>query len=166
MHFVPSKVSCAGVRGGRGSSRSRRGFTLVEVVMASVVLAFGLVTSIICIQIGVRDMDVARTGTAVAQAMQNEMERLRLEDWEGISNLPAEQALDLAGTFSADSAIRDRVTVVRRVSDVPGFAQMKEVVLSARWTSIDGRSHQRTFRMRYAKNGLHDYYYRSTHADA
>lgn len=131
--------------------------------MAAAVLAFGIIASIICIQIGVRDLDVARTSTAVSQAMQNEMERLRMEDWATISTLPAEETLDLAATFSADSQLNNRVVITREISDVAGFADMKEIVVRASWTSpVDGRPRERTYRMRYTKNGIHDYYYSSS----
>lgn len=138
-----------------------KAFTLVEVVMAAAVLAFALTTSIICIQIGLRDLDVARTGTAVSQALQNEMERLRLKDWVSLSTMPTTAELDLGDTFSSDSVLEERITLTRKVSDVPGFSEMKEIVLTARWTSMDGRAQVRVYRMRYAKNGLHDYYYTS-----
>ncbi len=129
--------------------------------MAAVVLAFAVSTSLICIQIGMRDLDVARTGTAVAQALQNEMERLRLKDWAAISALPASQTLDVSSTFSSDSMLNGKVSIVRDVGNVPGFSDMKEIVVTARWSSIDGKPHTRAYRMRYAKNGLYDYYYSS-----
>jgi prepilin-type N-terminal cleavage/methylation domain-containing protein len=144
-----------------GRGLAKQGYTLIEVMMAAVVLALGLVSALICIQIGVRDLDVARTGTAVSQALQNEMERLRLEDWTEISALPATESLNLGLTFSSISVLNRKVTFVREVKDVTGFADMKEIAVTARWTSIDGRPHSRTYRMRYAKNGLYDYYYSS-----
>lgn len=131
--------------------------------MAAGVLAFGLITSIICIQISARDLDLARTATAVSQVMQNEMERLRMEDWDGIVALPAEDRIDVGATFSDESVLDNRVIITREISDVPDFTNMKEIVIRANWTSsVDGRAHERTYRMRYTKNGLHDYYYSSS----
>lgn len=125
------------------------------------VLALALTSSIVCIQVGLRDLDLARTSTAVSQALQNEMERLRLEDWEGIAALPASETLDLRTTFSSVSALNDKIEFIRTVADVPGFAEMKEITVTARWTSFDGQPHTRAYRMRYAKSGLFDYYYKS-----
>ena len=141
--------------------RRAAGFTLIEVLMAGVVLAFGITTALVCIQIGMRDLDVARTGTAVSQALQNEMERLRLKDWASIAALPASETLDVDAGFSSASVLKGRVTIVRSVSDVTGFADMKEIAVTARWTSIDGTARSRVYRMRYAKKGLYDYYYSS-----
>ncbi|MFH1497593.1 MAG: hypothetical protein ABII82_07180 [Verrucomicrobiota bacterium] len=139
------------------------GLTLIEVMLSAGLLAFGLIAAIVCIQISTRDLDVARTATAVAQVMQNELERLRMEDWDGISALPAQEVIDLGVTFAADSVLGGRVVVTREVADVADFADMKEIVIRANWTSaVDGRPYERTYRMRYTKNGLHDYYYSSS----
>jgi len=145
---------------GRGD-KGRSGFTLIEVALAATVLAFGLTMSIICIQIGLRDLDVARTSTAVSQVLQNEMERLRLEDWDGIAAMPPSGPLDLDATFLANSAMKGKIEFTRTVADVTGFADMKEIVLTANWRSIDGQVHSRSYRMRYGKGGLFDYYYKS-----
>lgn len=129
--------------------------------MAAAVLALALTTSIVCIQIGLRDLEMARTSTAVSQALQNEMERLRLEDWDGIVALPSSEALNLDATFSSNSVVNGKIEFTRTVADVPGFADMKEIVVSAEWTSMDGQPHVRSYRMRYGKSGLFDYYYKS-----
>lgn len=141
--------------------RKASGFTLIEVIMAGVVMAFAMTTSLVCIQIGIRDLDVARTGTAVSQALQNEMERLRLQDWASIAALPESEALDVGATFSSDSILGGKVNIVRSVTDVTGFTEMREITVTARWTSIDGTARSRVYRMRYAKKGLYDYYYSS-----
>lgn len=147
--------------GARRPAGRTSGFTLIEVIMAGVVMAFAVTTALVCIQIGMRDLDVARTGTAVSQVLQNEMERLRLKDWSSIAALPASEALDVGTAFSSDSVLKGRVTIVRTVGDVTGFTDMKEIVVTARWTSMDGTARSRVYRMRYAKKGLYDYYYSS-----
>lgn len=151
---------------GRGNSPRRRSgprgaFTLLEVIIATGVLTLGLGTGIIGLQLGMRDLDTARTSTAVSQVMQNEAERLRMLNWTQISALPVSANVDLASTFSGDSALSGRMTLTRTVSDVTGFSNMKEIVLQANWTGVDGKSHTRVYRMRYARGGLHDYYYSS-----
>lgn len=131
--------------------------------MAAVaVMALSLGTAIIAIQIGLRNLETARTSTAASQVLQNEAERLRLLNWVGVSALPASDTISVPAGFSHESLQNGRVAFTRTVSDVSGFTNMKEIVLRARWTSVNGQAHERIFRMRYAKGGLHDYYYGSS----
>ena len=132
--------------------------------MATFVLTLGITTAIYVIQIGLRNLDTARTTTAVAQAMQSEMERLRLQNWTEISALPTSAEIDLSASFSSASIEADRVTVIRTVADVSGFGSpstVRQISLTASWTSIDNVERTRKLVMRYARNGLFDYYYSS-----
>jgi prepilin-type N-terminal cleavage/methylation domain-containing protein len=148
----------------RRKRRSARGFTLVEVLVAAALMGFGLAGAAICLQVGLRNLDVARNTTLVTQVLQDEAERLRLENWTAISALPAQAAIldpapaHLAGTRFAEMAQAGRISVTRSVENVPGFADMKEIVLRAVWTDLGG-SHERIIRLRYAKGGVNDYYY-------
>lgn len=137
------------------------GFSLVEVVMATMVMTLGLGSAIIGLQIGMRHLDLARTSTAVSQALQNEAERLRLMNWTAISGLPEVETIDQATTFSTEAILNGRLTMTRAVRDVDGFEDMKEIVLQGQWTSMDGRKHTRIYHFRYGKGGLYDYYYSS-----
>ena len=111
------------------------------------------------IQIGINNLDAARTSTAVAQALQAEAERVRMLNWAALTALPAEARVDLTSMMPSDAIATGRVVVTRSISDVSGFANMKEIRLSAAWKSLNGKPRERVFRMRYAKGGLHDYYY-------
>jgi prepilin-type N-terminal cleavage/methylation domain-containing protein len=157
--FVAHPLSKPGARPGRtGDSASRlfkRGFSLLEVIMATAVLTLGLGTAIIGLQVGMRDLDLARTSTAVSQALQNEAERLRMMRWTDIEALPASETIDQTAAFSAEDILKGRLTMTS------GLANMKEIVLQAVWKGVDGKSHTRVYRMRYGKGGLHDYYYSS-----
>lgn len=154
--------------GKTGTSRlrpSRRmfrneGFTILEVAMASFVMAFGIATSIIAVQAGFKMIDVARGTTLASQVAQSQMERIRMMSWADISALPASTTIDLTSVFTTDPTLASKFTMVQKASDVSGKSgTMREIELNVTWTSSDGRSHQRTFRTRYSKNGLYDYYY-------
>lgn len=140
-------------------ARQRAGFSLIEVVAATAVLAFGLCTAVITLQIGFRDLDTAKTSTVVSQALQSEAERLRMLNWTSIVALPASETVDLTTSFTSEAVMGGRLTVTRTLADVTGYDNMKEIVLRATWTAIDGKSHTRSLFMRYAKGGLYDYYY-------
>lgn len=149
-----------------GSMRRRRrrpseaGFTILEVAMASFVMAFGIASTIIAMQAGLKMVDVARGTTLASQVAQSEMERIRMLSWAEVNALPAKATVDLRTVFTADAALADRFTVVRLAAGVSGKeTTQREITLHVSWRSYDGRSHRRTFRTRYSKDGLYDYYY-------
>jgi type II secretory pathway pseudopilin PulG len=142
-------------------SIKNRGFTLVEIVMSSVVLLLAIMGSIVALQVAYRELELARATGVVTQVMQSEAERLRLLNWAAISALPAEETINLSTAITSGTLLFGRLNVVRRVEDVADYANMKQIHLVAEWTSVDGRSHVRSLILRYSKGGLHDYYYGS-----
>jgi Tfp pilus assembly protein PilV len=160
------------------AARRRRpdsGFTILEVAMASFVMAFGLATSIIAMQSGFKTIDIARGTTLASQILQSEMERLRLMSWTSIHALstatdttapyptgsPAGvEMFDGATYFSSNPDIAGKFTITRTVvHDTARPDDVLYITISVTWTSIDGRSHTRSFQSMYAKDGLYDYYY-------
>lgn len=153
--------------------RDARGFTIIEVALASFVMAFGIATSILAMQTGFRALDVARDLTLASQIMQSEIERLRLMAWsntgtvaiDSIVELPASEAVSLASMFSTSAALAAKFTVTRLVTpDSTRSADIRYITINVTWISYDGRSHNRTFTTMYSKNGLYDFYYTVAHA--
>ena len=154
---------------------SARAFTIMEVMMATFVLALGIVTCITALQYGMRQVDTARNMTLAGQIMQSEMEVLRLQNWAQISALETAQAspttpttIDPATTITSGTsttldarltAIANRFVCTRLVESISGKADMKIVTLRVSWSGVDGRAHDLVFQTRYAKNGLSDYFY-------
>jgi Tfp pilus assembly protein PilV len=155
------------------SSRRRSraaGFTIFEVAMSTFVMAFGLATSIIALQMGFRAMGVARDSTLASQIMQSEIERLRLWPWskvtpasvvDSIIELPASESVSLASTFASNSKVTSRFTVTRTVTTDPtnAWRDVRYITVTVSWKSSDGMPHNRYFTTMYAKDGLYDYYY-------
>lgn len=143
--------------------------------MASFVMAFGLATSIIAMQSGFKTIDVARGTTLASQILQSEMERLRLMSWTSINALsttvdttapypagsPAGvEMFDGATYFSSNPDIAGKFTITRSVTaDSTRPGDVLYITISVTWSSIDGRSHTRSFQSMYSKDGLYDYYY-------
>jgi molybdopterin-binding protein len=168
MKFAPRSRPAA-------SRRADAGFTILEVSMASFVMAFGIATSIIALQTGFKTVDVARGTTLASQILQSEMERLRLKSWGDIvalstatdttapipSGSPAGvEVFDGSTYFSSNPDVAGKYTITRTITEDstrPGEVMYIEV--SVTWTSFDGRSHTRSFQSMYAKDGLYDYYY-------
>ncbi|MDO8541399.1 MAG: hypothetical protein Q7S40_13250 [Opitutaceae bacterium] len=144
------------------------GFTIIEVALATFVMAFGIATSIIALQMGFRAIDVARDGTLASQIMQSEIERLRLWPWnntstsavDSICELPASEPVSMSSMFTTSAAIAAKYVVTRTVTaDTARPGDVKYITITVTWHSYDGRAHTRTFTTMYAKNGLYDYYY-------
>ena len=96
--------------------------------------------------------------------------RLRLQNWSQISALPASATIDPAATISSGTStsldtllntVANRFTCTRSVADVSGRTNMKEITLTVTWRGIDYRQHSVSYKLRYAKNGISDYFYTS-----
>jgi hypothetical protein len=161
-----------------GSPRRRRAnaaFTILEVSMATFVMAFGIATSIVAMQSGFKTIDVARGTTIASQILQSEMERLRLLSWTTMTALstatdttapfptgsPAGvEMFDGATYFSSSTEVANKYTITRTVvADSTRPSDVYNITISVRWQSYDLRWHTRSFTTMYAKNGLYDYYY-------
>ncbi len=132
-----------------------RAFTLAEVMVASVVLIFGIVSAIGAMQAGLKATDRARNLATATQLLQSEMERIRLKSW---TQLEALQSAAATATFTPDASAGGaaaRFTCTRQISDLK--ADMKEITLTAEWRGYDGRPQTTRLITRYAKNGLNDY---------
>ena len=141
------------------SRRGRRmatAFTLLEVMVATIVLVFAITSSITVMQSGFQALDTARNLTTAGQIMENEMESLRLKNWTQI------QALEDTGNTTVvpdpslgPDATRFNSTCI--ISDLK--TDMKQITLTTTWKGADGRPHTASYLTRYGKDGLNDYYY-------
>lgn len=138
------------------SRRGRAAFTLVEVMVASLVLVFGIVTALSVLQRGNQAFDTARNLALASQLMQGEMERLRLMSWAQLDAL--QQSGDTAVPLDANTgAVRARFQCARVIADIK--TNMKEITLTATWSGYDGRPHTARLITRYGRTGLNDYFY-------
>lgn len=133
-----------------------RGFTLLEVMLAAAVLAFGIVTAITTLQRGLQAIDTARNYTYAAQLMQGELEQLRLKNWSQLETLQSAGPATVT-TDPAASSARTAFQCVRTITSPK--ADLKEILLISTWRGYDGRAHTVRLITRYAKNGLYDYFY-------
>jgi len=122
--------------------RSSKGFTIVEVMMASVILVVGFMGMITCITIGSEMLATARRQTLAAQIITGEIDKLRLTAW---TNLPAaggptsitidsqyDTAITAAGLTSSTINLKRTVTDLD-VDSVTG-TDLKEVSFVIEWT--------------------------------
>jgi type II secretory pathway pseudopilin PulG len=155
----------------RGARRgSAAGFTIVEVMMAVIVMAFAITTSITTMQRGFSSLDTARNITIAGQIMQSEFEKMRLLPWTtidayapSVTSQPYDAAhpeyFNLDTAFTSNAFIGNRFTVVRDVVLVR--TGLKKITLTISWKSYDGRTLSRKYFTYYGQNGLYDYFYNS-----
>lgn len=143
--------------------------------MAAAVLALGLATTLTTLSYGLRSIDTARNMTLASQIIQSEIEIMRLQNWSQIVALQSAQAsattpttIDPTTTITSGSAtsldtqltnIASKFTCTRLIADISGRSNIKTITLRVTWTGLDERSHTLAYQMRYAKNGLSDYFY-------
>lgn len=139
---------------GPRSPRRLAAFTLVEVMIASFVLIFGIVTAITTLQRGQQAVDTARNLALATQLMQSEMERLRLKSWAQLETLQGSGVATITLDSSAGSAAA-RFTCTRTITNLK--TDMKEITLATEWRGYDGRAHTARLITRYGKYGLSDY---------
>jgi two-component system response regulator DevR len=144
--------------GGSDRSQESGGFTLVEVMIAAFVLAFGIITAITTLQRGLQAIDTARNYSYATQLMQGELETLRLRNWTQLEALQAAGPTTVTTDPAAGSA-RTAFSCIRTV--LPVKTDMKEILLISTWRGYDGRSHTARLITRYGKHGLYDYFYTS-----
>ncbi len=131
-------------------------FTLLEVMLAAVVLAFGITTAITTLQRGMQAIDTARNYAYSAQLMQSELESLRLKNWSQLETLQSAGPSAVTNDPTASSA-RTAFTCTRTINSLK--SDMKEILLISTWRGYDGRAHTVRFITRYGKTGLYDYFY-------
>ncbi len=137
--------------------RSRSGVTLIEVLIAIVVIGVVVGSTITALRSGFSMIQLARDNTMASQIMQSEMENLRLMNWVQLGQLPEEGEFEVDTLLDANIAAR--YERVRRVTEVR--EGMREVELVVEWQTVSGSRHTRTYRTLFSQEGLNDYYYRA-----
>lgn len=148
--------------------RRSGGFTIAEVMMAAIVMAFAITTSITTMQRAFLAVDAARGVTYAAQIMQTELEKMRLSPWgngtsgagsgtTGVSAYPTTAtSVTIDSSFTSTSYIGNRFTLTRTATTV--HTGMIKVSLTVSWKGYDGRTLSRSYITYYGQNGLYDYF--------
>ncbi len=138
--------------------RNKGAFTLVEVVIAMVILTLTVASSLIAMRTGFSIIESARDNTLASQILQSEMENLRLKSWEKLVVLP-DGEFDLEDGFM--ETVGHRFVCLRTVNKAK--PNLIEITLRVEWKSVGGRTMSREYSTFFSKSGLNDYYYRAFH---
>jgi len=135
--------------------RGKEAFTMIEVLIASLVLGLVFVSSIAAMTMGYKMLENARFNTVASQVIQSEIETLRLMNWSQVSSLPSNEAITIDASMA--KAGFNKFTGRRIVTSLR--TDTKLIVVAVSWTSSAGRNSSRRYTTFMTKNGLNDYYY-------
>ncbi len=138
---------------------SMRAFTLVEVIVAIFIMGITLASVAVTMQVGMVQYDNARSLGYVTEVLHNFAEEARRLNWTAIQTLPATSEMSLPDGFQVEQFNTERFEYTRSVADVDGLSDIKSISFIAAWTSLKGGQRTKKLVVRYAKNGLYDYYY-------
>jgi len=143
----------------RSRYRTGGGFTVLEVMLAAVVLAFAISTAITTLVQGLRTLDTARSVFIANQILQDEMENVRLASWTTVSGWTtgATTTLTLSTAFTGNATVGNRFACTRTVGAVSGKSSLRQITLTVSWTGSDGRSHERKTTTYYGQTGIYEY---------
>ena len=136
--------------------RSQSGFTLVEVLVGTMLMAIIFTAAYGSYLIGLDMVGESRQEVRAAQIIQSQLEAMRTYNWDDLSKLATEEELVLEGEFIEQFAGMFQVT--RKIEDFNEI--QKRVTLWVTWTNASNQSTYRRFTAIFTKNGLSDYYYR------
>jgi Tfp pilus assembly protein PilV len=130
----------------------------VEVMIAVLVLALVLTTSITTMQRALLSLDSARCLETANRIIECELEKERLFTWTAASDATFSPTIDTA--FARDPTIAARFTLSRALTTVANHNnQMVQVSLTVVWRTYDGRSQSRNHVTYFGKGGLNDFIY-------
>lgn len=145
----------------RLSSGVESGFTLVEMMVAILVLGLVLAAAFATVGQALQTVEISRDYARVAQILQSEMEDLRTKSWSGLEARQTEDAgvvsIDLASEFNESFGSRYRA--FRYIQN--RHADQKQATIWVYWWDARGNFRIKQTVSWFTENGLHDYYYRS-----
>jgi Tfp pilus assembly protein PilV len=165
----------------RDARRSACAFTILEVMVATMVMTLTLTSSLQVLGYGLRAIDTARYTTLAGQILQSQMEKLRMLTWTQMTSATGPMS---DATFTPDNGISPQVTnffTVAAGTTTPtadSCAQsivydpayditvggatvhtMVDITLTATWKGADGIQRFRTYYSQYAQFGISDMFY-------
>ena len=142
----------------KSHTKRKSGFTLLEVIVSSVVLVIVFLSSLEAIQQSFAISSLQRDITLAGQIAQSKIEDLRLTPWANLSTANGNFNVSQFGN-GIEPTILSRFTancsVVGQVGRTDSFDR---VIITVNWTSLNGQPHVRRYETLMGKFGLSDYF--------
>ncbi len=138
---------------------SSAGTTLIELMMAVMILGLLFGGAITTLGRGFFEIELSRDSVRVTQLLQSEVELLRTQNWTQLEALKGTSTVSLELDSSGDPIFGGKYTLTRALTT--SKVDQLQLSLKANWTDSRGISHDRTFYTIFTKDGLNDYYYRT-----
>lgn len=143
--------------------RPIRAFTILEVMMGAIVMAFAITTSITTLQRGFLAVDTARNFVIAGQIMQSEIEKMRVSPWSTTATVTGVvdytdsfPTIAIDPAFTSNAYISSRFTLTRTLADPK--PDLRQITLTVAWRNYDGRPMSRSYTTYYARYGLYDFF--------
>jgi prepilin-type N-terminal cleavage/methylation domain-containing protein len=139
-------------------SNNKGGFTLVEVVVGSVLMAMVFSASYASYFLGMNMVEDAREELRASQIVQSELERMRTMNWDAVANSRTIESVTPEGIYIKQYS--DDYRAYREIKDIDGETDIKLVRVFVWWTNSKGQRTYQVFNTIMTKDGLNDYHYR------
>ena len=143
----------------------RRAFTLMEVMLAVVIVGVEFVSLYVAISQGFAVVQSARENLRATQIMQEQVEIIRVLDWDKIITTPSPWSFNAnfypaGGTNNQGLTYSGTIAVTDAPVPAAYTADMRLVVVSLAWTNGANAhvSRNRELRTLVSRYGLHNYY--------
>jgi type II secretory pathway pseudopilin PulG len=148
------------------SKKLNRAMTIIEVVMATAIIALtggGVISSV---NYGLFIMRMARENQRATQVMLEKLEAIRLYNWDQVTNngyVPSSFTASYDPTISSSQGIvyyGSMSITTPTFSSTPNYsASMRQFNVSVTWTNVGGLRHSRSLSTYVAQNGVQNYVY-------
>jgi type IV pilus assembly protein PilV len=137
-------------------SERNRAFTIVEVMMAVVVMLAGVIGMIQALTSGAEMIDFSRKQTIATQIIHSELDNLHLSNWTAVSALPASATITINSSLQT---VSQGFTCTRTVESPK--TNMKKITFRVDWKGSTGHAYHLSNWTYFGKNGLYVTYQRS-----
>lgn len=135
----------------------KKAFTLVEVMVASVIFGMVIAGGFAGVKMGFEIVDNSQHYTRVSQILQTQVESLRSLSWIELIELDDNEEIDISSQFSPE--YYNNYTVRRRI--YVESATMRRVEIAVAYETQGGRPISLKYITFFTEGGVNDYFYRT-----
>ena len=130
--------------------KRQAGFSILDAMMAAIILVVGFIGLLEAMTLGSQMMDNSRRQTLAVQIITNEIDKLRLADWNTVSGLPISSTpITIDSQFNAAIASSGATfTLTRTLTSPDPYTNIREVNFTVTWVVASNRSNSGTL-LRY-----------------